>query len=78
MVHPVEVVVCTPTASSCCMNLQEKWLEEQKADIVDLEGQLTSAQAQAAELQERLADADTSHIDQVRPNTRTNARPCAC
>lgn len=47
------------------MNLQEKWLEEQKADIVDLESQLTSAQAQAAELQERLADADNSHIDQV-------------
>ena len=47
------------------MDVQEKWLEEQKADIVDLEGQLNSAQAQAAELQERLADADTSHIDQV-------------
>ena len=55
----------TAIQKQLCAGFQEKWLEEQKADIVDLEGQLVSAQAQAAEMAERLADENTSHIDQV-------------
>ena len=47
--------------------MQEKWLEEQKADIVSLEGQLTNSQARVSELEGRLADAQTSAIDQVNP-----------
>ncbi len=48
--------------------MQEKWLEEQKADIMNLEGQLGSAQSRVTELENRLADAETSAIDQARPN----------
>ena len=45
--------------------LQEKWLEEQKSDIEDLEVQLTTAQARSVDLETRLADAETSALDQV-------------
>ncbi|KAK9837993.1 hypothetical protein WJX74_009185 [Apatococcus lobatus] len=63
---PLELTAHESLASSSILDAQEKWLEEQKADILDLEGQLTSTQARAAELEERLADESTSHIDQGR------------